>query len=276
MWLDTDLITRDNLREDSSVVSDQFRVWEKLTSASTTNWSQSRMNKFTSKFRVNGLSPLVHVPHLSLVNDLTTESMHFFIKGILLQLADMIFSERKPHNKQPYNINRSGHIANTFLTRMQCFKLPLGVHSQQSLPGHVHFAKAEPLYTFLKVQALLSLEGLVNPQTYECWRLMSIVGCGILHTHVPKWWIENRLHDLIEQLAITFKEQFGECEMRLGWHYLLHARIDFENWSTSRSHWAFPGERFCGALIRQVRNSSLAKITPSLVRNSSRALAQWT
>ena len=273
VWLDTDLITRDNLREDSSVVSDQFRVWEKLTSASTTNWSQSRMNKFTSKFRVNGLSPLVHVPHLSLVNDLTTESMHFFIKGILLQLADMTFSERKPHNKQPYNINRSGHIANTFLTRMQRFKLPLGVHSQQSLPGHVHFAKAEPLYTFLKVQALLSLEGLVNPQTYECWRLMSVVGCGLLHTHVPKWWIENHVHDLIEQLATTFKDQFGECEMRLGWHYLLHARIDFENWSTSRSHWAFPGERFCGALIRQVRNSSFAKITPSLVRNSSRALA---
>ena len=102
---------------------------------------------------------------------------------------------------------------------------------------------------------------------------MSIVGCGLLHTHVPKWWIANHLDGLIKQLFTTFKIQFGECEMRLGWHYLLHARLDFENWSTSRSHWAFPGERYCGALIRQVRNSSLAKITPSLVRNSSRALA---
>ena len=95
VWLETDLISRDNLRDDSSVVSDQFRVWEKLTSSSTRNWSQSRMNKWTSKFRVNGLSPLVHVPHLSLVNDLTTESMHFLIKGILLQLADLTFFLKK-------------------------------------------------------------------------------------------------------------------------------------------------------------------------------------
>ena len=273
VWLETDLITRDNLRDDSSVASDQFRVWEKLTSSSTRNWSQSRMNKWTSKFRVNGLSPLVHVPHLSLVNDLTTESMHFVIKGILLQLADLTFSLKKPHNKKPYNINRSADVANTFMVRMQRFKLPLGVDSQQSLPGHVHFAKAEPLYTFLKVQALLALEGLVNPQTYECWRLMSVVCCGLLHTHVPKWWIDTQLDALVKQLVSTFKNQFGECEMRLGWHFLLHARLDFEDWSTSRSHWAFPGERFCGALIRQVRNASLAKITPSLVRNSSRALA---
>ena len=273
VWLDTDLVKRENLREDGSVLSDQFRVWDKLNSATTMNWTESRMRKWTSKFRVNGLSPLVHVPHLSLVHDLTTESMHFFIKGILLQLAELTFSQRKPHNKKPYNINRSPDVANTFLVRMQRFKLPLGVHSQQALPGHVHFAKAEPLYTFLKVQALIALEGLVNPQTYECWRLMSVVGCGLLHTHVPKWWIDTHLEALVKQLAETFKAQFGECEMRLGWHFLLHSRLDFENWSTSRSHWAFPGERFCGALIRQVRNASLAKITPSLVRNSSRALA---
>ena len=273
VWLETDLIAEDNLRENSSVLSDQFRVWEKLTSSITGNWSQSRMNKWTGKFRVNGLSPLVHIPHLSLVNDLTTESMHFFIKGILLQLADLTFSQKKPHNKKPYNINRSADIANKFMVRMQRFKLPLGVDSHQSLPGHVHFAKAEPLYTFLKVQALLCLEGLVNAQTYECWRLMSVVCCGLLHTHVPKWWIDTHLNALIKQLAVTFKNQFGECEMRLGWHFLLHARVDFQNWSTSRSHWAFPGERFCGALIRQVRNASSAKITPSLVRNSTRALA---
>ena len=273
VWLHTGLIKQDNMRDNCIVLSDQFRVWDKLNSASTRNWAQSRMNKWTSKFRVNGLSPLVHVPHLSLVDDLTTESMHYFIKGILLQLAELTFSQRKPHNKKPYNINRSADVANTFLVRMQQFKLPSGVHSQQGLSGHVHFAKAEPLYTFLKVQALLALEGLVNPQTYECWRLMSEVCSGLLHTHVPKWWIDTRLESLVTQLVETFKIQFGECEMRLGWHFLLHARLDFEKWSTSRSHWAFPGERFCGALIRQVRNASLAKITPSLVKNTSRALA---
>jgi len=93
VWLDTDLVKRENLREDCSVLSDQFRVWDKLNSATTMNWAESRMRKWTSKFRVNGLSPLVHVPHLSLVHDLTTESMHFFIKGILLQLAELTFSQ---------------------------------------------------------------------------------------------------------------------------------------------------------------------------------------
>ena len=65
----------------------KFKIWSKLHDKKTRSWSNHRMTQWMAKLRVKGLSPLVHIPHLSLVNDLPTESMHFLIKGILLQLA---------------------------------------------------------------------------------------------------------------------------------------------------------------------------------------------
>jgi hypothetical protein len=149
---------------------------------------------------------------------------------------------------------------------MQRFTLPHGTDAQHGLSTHVHFAKAEPLYSFLKVQALLALEGLVNPRTFEIWRLMSVVVCAVLHTHNPKWWFENELSKSVRDLVNTFMAEFGECAMRPSWHYLLHCKVDYDNWSTARSHWAFPGERLCGHLMRQVRNASFSRITQTIVR----------
>jgi len=270
VFLEAELITPENLRQDHIVKSEQFRVWSKLHNRETRSWSDHKMNKWLSKFRVKGLSPLVHIPHFSLVHDLPTESMHCIIKGILLQLAEYTFSERDKFKSLPSNINASKKNVTTFLERMQRFKLPQGVDAQSGLSTHVHFAKAEPLYSFLKVQALIALEGLVSAQTYEIWRLMSVVVCALLHTHNPKWWFEQHLTNAVHDLVTTFKHQFGECAMRSNWHLLLHCRIDYENWSTARCHWSFAGERLCGALIRQVRNASLSRITQSMVRSSQR------
>ena len=272
VWLEAELITRNNLRNDSTIKADELKVWSKLHDKNTRSWSNHRMAKWLAKLRVKGLSPLVHIPHLSLVDDLPTESMHAIIKGILLQLAEYTFSDRKQFKTLPSNINRSSSIVNTFLERMQQFTLPHGVDAQHGLSTHVHFAKAQPLYSFLKVQALLTLEGLVNPRTYEIWRLMSIVACSLLHTHNPKWWFEHELSKAVRELVTTFMAEFGECAMRPSWHYLLHCKTDYENWSTARSHWAFPGERLCGHLMRQVRNASFSRITQSVVRMSHRAM----
>ena len=272
VFLEADLITAQNLREDNTLKSEQFRVWSKLHNSETRSWSDHKMKKWLSKFRVKGLSPLVHVPHLSLVNDLPTESMHSIIKGILLQLAEYTFSERSQFKGLPSNINSSKTNVTTFLQRMQRFKLPQGVDAQYGLSTHVHFAKAEPLYSFLKVQALIALEGLISPRTYEIWRLMSVVVCALLNTHNPKHWFQQELAICVRDLINTFKAEFGDCAMRPNWHLLLHCRIDFEHWSTARCHWSFAGERLCGALIRQVRNASLSRITQSIVRNSQRAM----
>ena len=272
VWLEAELITKCNLRMDSTIKADEFKIWSKLNDKRTRSWSNHRMTKWLSKLRVKGLSPLVHIPHLSLVDDLPTEAMHFLIKGILLQLAEYTFSDRKKFKNLPSNINRSSALVNTFLERMQRFTLPSGTDAQHGLSTHVHFAKAEPLYSFLKVQALLALEGLVNPRTFEIWRLMSVVVCALLHTHNPKWWFENELSKSVRDLVNTFMAEFGECAMRPSWHYLLHCKIDYDNWSTARSHWAFPGERLCGHLLRQVRNASFARITQSIVRMSHRAM----
>jgi hypothetical protein len=198
--------------------------------------------------------------------------MHAIIKGILLQLAEYTFSERDKFRSLPSNINAVKSNVNTFLARMQRFKLPQGVDTQSGLSTHVHFAKADPLYSFLRVQALIALEGLVSPRTYEIWRLMSIVACALLHTHNPKSWFEQHLVQVVGELMLTFKAEFGECAMRPNWHLLLHCRIDYDNWSSARCHWSFAGERLCGALIRQVRNTSLAKITQSIVRTTQRAM----
>ena len=272
VFLETDLIKQENLREDTTIKSEQFRVWNKLHNRETRSWSDHKMKKWMSRFRVKGLSPLVHIPHLSLVHDLPTEAMHAIIKGILLQLAEYTFSERDKFRSLPSNINAVKSNVNTFLARMQRFKLPQGVDTQSGLSTHVHFAKADPLYSFLRVQALIALEGLVSPRTYEIWRLMSIVACALLHTHNPKSWFEQDLAHVVSELMMTFKAEFGECAMRPNWHLLLHCRIDYNNWSTARSHWSFAGERLCGALIRQVRNTSLSKITQSIVRTTQRAM----
>ena len=272
VFLEADLITTNNLREDNTLKSEQFRVWSKLHNSETSSWSDHKMKKWLSKFRVKGLSPLVHIPHLSLVNDLPTESMHSIIKGILLQLAEYTFSEHNKFKGLPSNINSSKTSVTTFLQRMQQFKLPQGVDAQYGLSTHVHFAKAEPLYSFLKVQALIALEGLISPRTFEIWRLMSVVVCALLNTHNPKHWFESELAHVVRDLVNNFKAEFGNCALRPNWHLLLHCRIDYHHWSTARCHWSFAGERLCGALIRQVRNSSLSRITQSIVRNSQRAM----
>ena len=272
VFLEADLVKNENLRDDNTVKSEQFRVWSKIHSSSTRSWSDHKMKKWLSKLRVKGLSPLIHIPHLSLVHDLPTEAMHCIIKGILLQLAEYTFSERPKFHSKASNINSSKQNVRTFLERMQRFTLPQGVDAQYGLSTHVHFAKAEPLYSFLKVQALIALEGLVSPRTYEIWRLMSVVACSLLHTHNPKWWFETEVANAVRELVLNFTSEFGECGLRPNWHLLLHCRLDYEHWSTARCHWSFSGERLCGMLMRQVRNASLSRITQSIVRCSQRSL----
>ena len=68
VWLEAELITKCNLRMDSTIKADEFKIWFKLHDKRTRSWSNHRMTKWLSKLRVKGLSPLVHIPHLSVQN----------------------------------------------------------------------------------------------------------------------------------------------------------------------------------------------------------------
>ena len=250
VWIESQMLDREHLESDVIHKRNQHIIWKEVHSKN--GWSKTKLGEWTDQFRSNGLSPLQLVTTLSLIDDMPTESMHFILKGFLQDLAKYTFQDNK--GKADGNVYRSTAIAHVFEVRMSSFKLPPGIDGQQGLSSHVDYGKAESLYDLVRVQALLCVEGLIPHRFVNVWRLMSQVVCGLLHTHVPKAWVEHDLARLVQELIESYKEVFTECAMVPNWHLLLHSKIDFDNWSTLRSHWAFPGERMIGHFIKQLQS----------------------
>ena len=265
MWLDSKVLTRHHLQSNLLHTVQQHSVWARLMDEDL-EWTKTQLKEWIDKKRSNSMSPLQHVPHFNLIEDMPADPMHFIIKGICQDLAEYTLSDanKKAHG----NINKSAHTKNAFKLRLQSFALPQGVNAHQGLTkNHINYSKADALYDFVRVQALICFEGLLPHGHSRVWYLMCTLVCGILHTHIPKDWSTNSLPFLVTDLIETYKREFGECSLCPNWHQLLHLCIDFDNWSTPRSHWAFPGERLCGNLIKQVRNNSWSRVTQTVVNN---------
>ena len=270
VWIESLMLMREHLENDVIHKRNQHIVWQELHAKN--GWSKTRLNEWVDQFRSNGLSPLQLVPTLSLVDDLPTESMHYILKGFLQDLAKYTFQDNAC--KDEGNVYRTSAISNAFELRMSFFKLPPGIDGQQGLSSHVDYAKAESLHDLVRVQALLCVEGLIPHQFMNVWRLMSQVVCGLLHTHVPKAWVEHDLTRLVHELITCYKEAFSECAMVPNWHLLLHSKIDFDNWSTLRSHWAFPGERMIGHFIKQLQSVKWSHLAAAAATSVPRILAK--
>ena len=274
VWLDSKVLTRHHLQSNLLHTVQQHSVWARLMDEDL-EWTKTQLKEWIDKKRSNSMSPLQHVPHFNLIEDMPADPMHFIIKGICQDLAEYTLSDanKKAHG----NINKSAHTKNAFKQRLQSFALPQGVNAHQGLTkNHINYSKADALYDFVRVQALICFEGLLPHGHSRVWYLMCTLVCGILHTHIPKEWITNSLPFLVTDLIETYKREFGECSLCPNWHQLLHLCIDFDNWSTPRSHWAFPGERLCGNLIKQVRNNSWSRVTQTVVNNIPRVTSRFT
>ena len=250
VWIESQMLGREHLESDVIHKRNQHIIWKEVHSKN--GWSKTKLGEWIDQFRSNGLSPLQLVKTLSLVDDMPTEAMHFMLKGFLQDLAKYTFQDNK--SKAEGNVYRSKAISHAFEVRMSSFVLPPGIDGQQGLSNHVDYGKAESLYDLVRVQALLCIEGLIPHRFVNVWRLMSQVVCGLLHTHVPKAWVDKDLPHLVQELIECYKQAFSECAMVPNWHLLLHSKIDFDNWSTLRSHWAFPGERMIGHFIKQLQS----------------------
>ena len=269
VWIESEMLRREHLQSDVIHKRNQHIIWKELFSKN--GWSNSKLQEWVDQFRSNGLSPLQLVRTLSLVDDMPTESMHYMLKGFLQDLAKYTFKDNA--SREDGNLYRNQSITREFELRMSSFKLPPGIDGQQGLSNHVDYGKAESLYDLVRVQALLCVEGLVPHRFSNVWRLMSQVVCGLLHTHVPKVWVQRDLARLVDELITCYKDVFTECSMVPNWHLLLHSQIDFENWSTLRSHWAFPGERMIGQFIKQLQSIKWCHLAAAATSSVPRILS---
>ena len=75
-------------------------------------WTKTQLKEWIDKKRSNSMSPLQHVPHFNLIEDMPADPMHFIIKGICQDLAEYTLSDanKKAHG----NINKSAHTKIAF------------------------------------------------------------------------------------------------------------------------------------------------------------------
>ena len=274
VWLDSKMLTREHLRDDMVHKREQHSVWSRLMDEEL-NWTKTALESWIDSKRSNSMSPLQHVPHFSLVLDMPAEPFHFLFKGLAHDLA--VYTLSSANKKAHGNINKVAKINQEFKRRLRSFSLPPGVNAHQGLTNnHINYAKASPLFDFVCVQALMCFEGLLPREHSNVWRLMCNLICGVVHTHIPKDWVKSSLPQLVTELIESYRDVFGDCHLSPNWHHLLHLSIDFDNWSTPRSHWAFTGERLCGNLINQVRNNSWSRVTQTVVNNVPRVTSKFS
>ena len=269
VWLDTELIPPAKLVDDDDLLDAQLKVHSKLSNVPK-SWNKTRLNKWLDDQRYIGLSPLVHIDGFSLVHDIVIDGMHLFLKGVNLQLAKFTLSPFPDHKTMHGNLHQNKAYVQKFDNRMAAFTLPNQIERLADISTKICSIKAWPLYTFLKVQALLALESLVPGEVWELWRLMVELSCGLLHTHVSRHWItdQNGFALTLKKLILSFQNIFGVCTLVPNWHLLLHLATDFHNWSAQRTHWAFASERLNHELIAEIRSSSKANVDATIASAS--------
>ena len=114
------------------------------------------------------------------------------------------------------------------------------------------------------------LQDLIPNQAYIIWTLLAQIIAGIMHTHVPKAWMNGPAGTGFSRLTRSFYERFlglyGKCNMPVNFHLFLHVQHDCNDWSTPRSHSTFKFERLYHELIVAPRSNGSNKITQSMVR----------
>ena len=271
VWLEGDLIPRSRLSTDEEMINAQFEIHETIMNKPT-NWSRTRLNDWLSEQKYNGLSPLVHVENFSLVNDIVIDGMHMFFKGINLQLTKLTFLKEKGVKPKRWNIHSNQSNVRKFDSRMTQFQLPQDYPRHADISTKLSKVKAEGMFKFMKIQALLALENLVRGEVWDVWRQLIELTCGILHTHVPKTWVTNPdgLAQSVKNLIAAFQKVYGVCHMVSNWHLMLHLATDFEDWSALRTHWAFASERLNHELLQEIRSGSQAHIDASIASTSTK------
>ena len=271
VWPDEDLIARSRLSVHDNMVADQFDIHENIMD-NPENWTRTHMNEWIGGQKYNGLSPLIHVDHFSLVDDIVIDGMHMFFKGINLQLAKLTFLRAKKEKVKPWNLHFEKSKAHVFDTRMARFTLPPDFPRHKDISTKLSKVKAEGMFKFLKVQALLALENLVPGEVWDVWRQMVQLTCGLLHTHVSKEWVTSPqgLALAVKNLISSFRRVYGICRLSPNWHLMLHLATDFEDWSVLRTHWTFASERVNHELLKENRAGSLARVDASIASLSTK------
>jgi len=265
VWLDHRLIQAEKLADDDDVIEAQMKVHSKLSNIPL-SWNKTRLSTWLDNQRHNGLSPLVHIDNFSLVQDIVIDGMHLFLKGVNLQLAKFTMSHLKEHREVYGNIHQKKALVHEFDKRIESFQLPDTFERVKDISAKICSIKAWPLYSFIKIQALLALESLIPDEVWEVWRLMVEMTCGLLHTHVSRHWITdpNGYASTLKKLIQAYQTLFGVCTLGPNWHLLLHLATDFDSWSTQRTHWAFASERLNHELIAELRSSSQAHVDATI------------
>ena len=270
VWLEPDLIPREKLVHEDDLRTSQLKVHKRITNTPK-SWTKTDLNSWLSDQRYNGMSPLVILDNFQLVHDVVLDGMHLFFKGVCYQLARLTLAP-KEYNDKAWNIHSNSKSVRSVEKRMTRFDVPENFERLNDIAFKINGIHAAPMFNFLKIQALLTLESLVPGDVWEVWRLMVEVTCGILHTHVPKEWATNPdgFAASLKKLILSFQRVYGVCSMTPNWHLLLHLATDFESWSALRTHWAFGSERLNHELIADIRSISQAHVDASLASASTK------
>ena len=268
VWLEADQISEEMLVDDSDRLENQLEIHSN-TNNPPANWSKTFYLNWVSEQRNNGLSPLCHIDNFSITRDIVIDAMHLFHKGVALRLAKLTLGDFAEYKKNSWNLHSNKVNVNKFQQRLALFQLPSNFERHIDIASNVSGVKAAALLNFLKIQALLALENLVPGDVWEIWHTLIQLTCGLLHTHVPKIWVnENGISILIRKLITSFQQKFGVCHMSPNWHLLLHLVTDFKWWSALRTHWAFASERLNHEIVASIQSGSLAHIDATIASNS--------
>ena len=270
VWLEPDLIPRHKLVNEDDLRASQMKIHQRISNPPR-SWTKSNLSDWLSDQRSNGMSPLVLVDNFELVHDVVLDGMHLFFKGVNLQLAKLTLAP-KEYSDQRWNLHSDAKSVHEFETRIARFKVPRTYERHNDIAFKVNGIKAAPLFSFLKIQALLALEDLIPGDVWEVWRLMVDVTCGLHHTHVSREWMTNPggLALSLKKLFVRFQQIYGVCAMSSNWHLLLHLATDFESWSSLRTHWAFGSERLNHEIIADLSAMSQAHVDASIALASSK------
>ena len=267
-WIEAQLIPRHKLVDEDDLRNSQLRVHKRITNPPK-SWTKTTLDDWLSEQRYNGMSPLALIDNFNVVDDIVLDGMHLFFKGLNNQLARLTLAP-KEFSDQRWNLHSNSKNVRCFEERIARFEVPENFDRHNDIAFKVNGVHAAPMFNFLKIQALLTLEDLVPGDVWEVWRLMVEVTCGVLHTHVPKQWMSNAdgLALSLRKLILSFQQLYGICSMTPNWHLLLHLSTDFESWSLLRSHWAFGSERLNHELIADIRALSQAHVDASIASAS--------
>ena len=268
-FVDSNLIQVHQLRNNADIRRDQVKVglfvW-------TPGYMKAHYEQMKADLRVTGVSPLLILPPetFDFVHDFALDGMHTLLKGIALRLIELTFSDK--HKTETFNLQHKDNKSKLldFANRMRRFKWSTRDSSPHNLHKTSGGLKAAEIWFFFRVQCLVVLEDLIPHRAYIVWTLLAEIIAGVMHTHVPKAWMNGAPGTGLSRLTRSFYERFlglyGKCNMPVNFHLFLHVQHDCNDWSTLQSHSTFKFERLYHELIVAPRSNGSNKFTQSIVR----------